>query len=728
MKQVLLDLQSGSISVEEVPAPALTRGILVRNCCSVISAGTESSLINLAGKTLIGKAQERPDLFQKVINVAKKDGILSAYEQAMSRLSKPEPLGYSSAGVVTGTNVPEFSPGDRVACAGAGFANHAEYISVPKNLAIKIPDNVTMEDAAFTTIGSIAMQGIRNAEITVGERIVVIGLGLLGLITIQIAKAAGCRVYGIDVDPKKIALSLELGADNASNYENIVEKVHAFSSFGADKVIITAATSSNGPIETAGDLVRNKGRVVAVGAVGLAIPRDKYYEKEAEFVVSKSYGPGRYDRNYEEKGIDYPINVRWTEKRNMESFLELLSQGKINLAKIVTHTFPIEKAVQAYELIESRKEPYLGVLLTYADNKQETDPSVVYLKPAKQLRFSGHDKKTPTKTIGCIGAGIHATSTLYPNLAKLPVKLQGIATSTGLSGNASAKKFGFSYCTTDYKKILEDKAIDGVIIATRNDLHAKMTIEALEAGKDVFVEKPLATTIADLQLVKEAWEKSGRKIMVGFNRRHSPYITAIKRFYRHRTSPLIINYRINAGKIPDEHWVHDEEQGGGMLISEVCHFVDTMQYLCGAEPVSVYARSPDYPDPRTSLDNLQVLLSFKNGSTGTITYTTTGDSAYSKELVEVFGDQSVAMLRDYRELSIVKNGKTLSKKSYFSVNKGIMEELQAFVSGNVPDFKEAVLTTLTIFKIEESLKKQIPVSISAVNTSDQDSRSLHESG
>lgn len=712
MKQVLLDLQSGLISVEEVPAPALTKGVIVRNCCSVISAGTESSLIHLAGKSLLGKAQERPDLFQKVINVAKKDGILSAYEQAMSRLSKPEPLGYSCAGIVTNTNVPDFSLGDRVACAGAGLANHAEYVSVPKNLVVRIPDNVTMEDAAFTTIGSIAMQGIRNAEITVGERIVVIGLGLLGLITIQIAKASGCRVYGIDVDPKKIALALELGADYSSNYDNIIEKIHTFSSFGADKVIITAATSSNGPIETAGDLVRTKGRVVAVGAVGMNIPRDKYYEKEAEFVVSKSYGPGRYDKNYEEKGIDYPINVRWTEKRNMESFLELISQRKMNLAKIVTHTFTIETAVEAYDLIESRKEPYLGVLLTYSD-KKGADPAVVHMEnaPIQKTFFGGSGKKSPIKTVGCIGAGIHAMSTLYPNLKKLPVELKGIATSTGLSGKSAAKKIGFRYCTTDYKKILEDTTINAVIIATRNDLHAKMAIEALEAGKDVFVEKPLATNITNLHAVKEAWEKSGRMIMVGFNRRHSPYIKKIKEFYQGRASPLMINYRVNAGQIPKEHWAHDEEQGGGMLISEVCHFVDTMQYLCGSPPWSVYARSPEFSDPGKSLDNLQVLLSFKDGSTGTITYATTGDNAYSKEQVEVFCDQSVAMLRDYRELTFVKNGKTRTLKNHFSQDKGILEELQTFISGDVPDFNESVFTTLAIFAIQESLNKNVPINI-----------------
>lgn len=464
MKQILLDLNSGILFLEEVPVPKPSRGVVVQNHYSAISAGTESSLISLAQKSKLAMAQERPDLVKKVIDKAKTDGILSAYHQAMSRLSKPEPLGYSCAGVVTDSDITEFSVGDRVACGGAGYASHAEYVSVPKNLCVKIPDNVSFRDASFTTIGAIAMQGIRNAEVTVGEKIAVIGLGLIGLLTIQIAKAAGCKVYGIDVDPKKIELARELGADATSNYENLQEKFLAFSSFGADKVIITAATASNGPVETAGDLVRTGGKVIAVGAVGMNLPREKYYNKEAEFVVSRSYGPGRYDRNFEERGIDYPIYVRWTEKRNMEAFLDLLSDNKIKLEKIITHVFDINNVVEAYDLINARKEPFLGVVLSYDTTKIKQisglDLHTVHLEQGSGT-LQKTSKSKPLKTIGCIGAGIHATSTLYPYLVKLPVRLKGIATATGLSAAAAGKKFGFEYCTTDYQKILNDPDIDG---------------------------------------------------------------------------------------------------------------------------------------------------------------------------------------------------------------------------------------------------------------------------
>lgn len=723
MKQVLLDLNNGKISVEEVPVPSLTKGVVVQNCYSLISAGTEASLLSLADKSKLGKARERPDLAKKVINKAKTDGVISAYEQAMSRLSKPEALGYSCAGVVTDSNVAEFKVGDRVACAGVGYASHAEYVSVPKNLTVKMPDNVSFEDASFTTVGAIAMQGIRNAEVTVGERIAVIGLGLVGLITVQIAKAAGCRVYGIDVDPKKIALALELGADQASNYDGLEDKVKSFSQFGADKVIITAATSSNGPIEVAGDLVRNKGRVVAVGAVGMNIPRDKYYEKEAEFVVSKSYGPGRYDRSYEEKGIDYPIYVRWTEKRNMESFLELISEGKINLEKIVTHTFGVSQAVEAYDLISSRKEPYLGVLLKYDTTSSNDNSKMVHLNPAKlnkkqnvkiNFNLSGNPKSnSPIKNIGCIGAGIQAMSALYPNLKKLPVELKGLATSTGLSAQSAGKKFGFSYCTTDYKKILEDSEIDAVIIATRNDLHAKMTIEALEAGKDVFVEKPLATNVEDLETVVEAWKNSENKVQVGFNRRYSSLTNQLRDFFKNRSSPMVIHYRVNAGSIPSDLWVNDEEQGGSMLISECCHFVDYILCLTGAKPVEVYAKSID-PTNTVSINrfsNLQIVISLDDGSIGTITYTTLGDKAYSKEQIEVFCDNMVGVLTDFRELRLVKNGKKSKTKMRLSQDKGFLEELDFFLKSSEDNFLDSLASTLLTLNSQESVEQGLSVAI-----------------
>ncbi len=710
MKQVLLDLQDGKISVENIPIPALKKGVIVQNHFSLISAGTESSLINLAGESLIGKARSRPDLFKKVKDAAKRDGILSAYEQAMSRLAKPEPLGYSSAGVVIESNIEEFKVGDRVACAGSGYACHAEYVYIPKNLCVKVSESVPLEDAAFTTVGAIAIQGIRNAKVTLGEKVVVIGLGLIGLLTIQILKSSGCTVLGIDVNEKKITLAKDLGADTIATPDVAADALNTFSEFGADAVIITAATKSNIPIEQAGKFVREKGRVVVVGSVGLHIPREIFYEKEAELVVSRSYGPGRYDREYEEKGFNYPIYVRWTEKRNMQTFVDLLAQNKIRLHKLITHKFPIEQAPKAYDIIREGNEPYIGILLNYDILNTEKPQNIVYLgsnrknKPKKTI--------TPISSIGFIGGGIQAINALLPNLKKFPVELKGLATTTGISSFSVAKKFGFEYCTTDYKKILNDESIHGVIIATRNDTHAKIAIEAMGAGKRVFVEKPLAINLEELYSISQAWKKTGTNIMVGFNRRYSPDIQKIKEKYLARSSPLVMNYRINAGQIPNAHWVHDSEQGGGMLISEMCHFVDTLQYIAGSNPTQVYAISPQFKKASKYSDNLQVMILFEDGSTGSIVYVTIGDNAYSKEQLEVFGEQSVAMLKDYRELTFVKGGIFSSSKNRMKVDKGIYGEMDAFLKGEVPDFSYSLMTTLTILKIEESLKIRKPIEIS----------------
>lgn len=717
MKQLLLDLQNGEVCIEDVPLPVLKNGVIVETAYSLISAGTEGALLSLAGKSLLGKARERPDLANKVIAKMKTDGVLSGYQQAMSRLAKPEPLGYSCAGVVTQTNVSDFSIGDRVACAGAGYANHAEMNYIPKNLCVRVPDAVSLRDASFTTVGAIAMQGVRNARIQVGEATVVIGLGLIGLLTVQILKAAGCRVLAIDVDQKKIALATDLGADVATNYDNITGKMESFSSFGADAVIITAATKSNGPVELAGDLVRQQGRVVAVGMVGMELPREKYYDKEAEFVVSRSYGPGRYDRQYEEKGIDYPIAVRWTERRNMESFLGLLAEGKVSLDRLITHEFSGDDAVAAYDLIEKRKEPFIGVVLRYDGESERKSASIVHIA-------QGTGKKAPAEGVvrlGCIGAGIQALSALFPQFSKLPVHLTGLATATGLSGTSVAKKYGFEYCTTDYHEILKDEKTDAVIISTRNDLHAQMAIEAMRAGKRVFVEKPLATTMEDLERVVSVWKECGGQLQVGFNRRYSPLTRQLTDFFKERSSPMVIHYRVNAGPIPPDLWVNDAEQGGGMLISECCHFIDYILCLTGARPVEVYAKSvlpggSGSGSEATSgsinrFSNLQIVISLDDGSIGTVTYTTLGDKAYSKEQIEVFCDGSVGVLTDFRELRLVKDGKEKKTKRWLSQDKGFFEELEGFVRGDTSDFYAAVDSTLVTFMAWESVEKGVSIPV-----------------
>jgi len=698
MKQVLLDLQSGSIRVEDVPVPAVTRGVVVENAYSLISAGTESSLINLAGESLIGKARARPDDVKKVLQKIGTDGPLPAYRQAMSRLAKPEPLGYSSAGTVVKTGVDDFEVGDRVACAGAGYAVHAEYVAVPKNLCVRIPDGVGLREAAFTTVGSIAMHGVRNAHVTVGENVAVIGLGLIGLLTVQILKAAGCRAIGIDIDREKLALAADLGADAVSNYDGLAERMKVFSPFGADAVVITAATPSSAPIEAAGRLVRDKGRVVVVGNVGMNVPRDIFYEKEAEVVVSRSYGPGRYDRNYEERGVDYPIYVRWTERRNMEAFLELVRQKRIDLDRLITHTFPLDSAPEAYDLISAGRERYIGILLQYSPNGAGASGTVT--------RLSGPvARKVPAgaRTIGCIGAGVHAQSALYPNLPGLPVNLAGVATATGLSAQSVAKKYGFAYCTTDYRAILDDPGIDAVLIATRNDLHAPMAIDALAAGKDVFVEKPLATDTEGLRGVVRAYSESENRLMVGFNRRYSPLARKMKEFFEKRSTPMVLHYRVNAGQIPPGHWVHDDEQGGGMLISECCHFFDLMQYLTGARPVQVYARAIEATGTLRKYDNFQATLAFADGSVGTVTYTTLGDRSYSKETVEVFCDNAVGRITDFRDLELRRDGKVARERRWLAQEKGFIEELRAFVKGEEADFAGSVATTLATFRAWESI-------------------------
>ena len=698
MKQVLLDLQSGSIRVEDVPVPAVTRGVVVENAYSLISAGTESSLINLAGESLIGKARARPDDVKKVLQKIGTDGPLPAYRQAMSRLAKPEPLGYSSAGTVVKTGTDDFEVGDRVACAGAGYAVHAEYVAVPKNLCVRIPDGVGLREAAFTTVGSIAMHGVRNAHVTVGENVAVIGLGLIGLLTVQVLKAAGCRAIGIDIDREKLALAADLGADAVSNYDGLAERMKVFSPFGADAVVITAATPSSAPIEAAGRLVRDKGRVVVVGNVGMNVPRDIFYEKEAEVVVSRSYGPGRYDRNYEERGVDYPIYVRWTERRNMEAFLELVRQKRIDLDRLITHTFPLDSAPEAYDLISAGRERYIGILLQYSPNGAGASGTVT--------RLSGPvARKVPAgaRTIGCIGAGVHAQSALYPNLPGLPVNLAGVATATGLSAQSVAKKYGFAYCTTDYRAILDDPGIDAVLIATRNDLHAPMAIDALAAGKDVFVEKPLATDTEGLRGVVRAYSESENRLMVGFNRRYSPLARKMKGFFEKRSTPMVLHYRVNAGQIPPGHWVHDDEQGGGMLISECCHFFDLMQYLTGARPVQVYARAIEATGTLRKYDNFQATLAFADGSVGTVTYTTLGDRSYSKETVEVFCDNAVGRITDFRDLELRRDGKVARERRWFAQEKGFIEELRAFVKGEEADFAGSVATTLATFRAWESI-------------------------
>lgn len=706
MKQVLQHVRSGKLELAEVPAPyAKSGGVVVRNAASLISAGTERMMIDFAGKSMIGKARERPDLVKQVLDKVKKEGLVPTIETVMTRLDQPMPLGYSCAGVVehVGRGAEEFRVEDRVACAGAGYASHAHAVFVPKNLTVPIPDNVSFEDASYVTLGAIALQGVRIAEVQLGERIAVIGLGLLGQLTVQILKASGCQVIGIDLDPSKIALARELGADVAvSRSEDVEGAVAAFTSaVGVDSVIITAATDSNDPIELAGDICRDRGIVSMVGAVKMDIPRKVYYEKELQLRLSRSYGPGRYDPQYEEKGYDYPISyVRWTERRNMEEFLRLVSSGQVTPARLTTHRFEINDAEKAYEIVTGEdKQPFMGVVLTYDGDSKAAPVRRIELKPRAPVAGK--------VGVGFIGAGNFAKGILLPRFKSASdATLVGVSTATGMNAKATGEKYGFQYCTTDTPQLLADDSVDAVVIATRHGSHAKFAADALRAGKAVFVEKPLAIDEAGLQRVLEAQQESGQLLTVGFNRRFSPLVAEMKQFFA-AGQPLAVQYRVNAGPIPADTWIHDPEDGGGRIIGEVCHFIDLVQFLTGDQLVEVFAHSLGGSTAELR-DTVTVTLRYRNGSIASINYFSTGDKSFPKEMVEVFGSGGIAVLDDFRRLTLTRNG---SKKNIKRVSqeKGFDQEVAAFLTavkgGAAPiPLESLVSTTRATFAIEESLR------------------------
>ncbi len=712
MKQVIQHFRSGLLRVEEVPETICRPGgILVSNVVSLISAGTEKMTVDLARKSLLGKARERPDLVRQVLQKLKRDGLMSTMRTVRARLETPVALGYSCAGIVceVGPGAKEFQVGDRVACAGMNYASHAETVFIPRNLAVKMPAETGFDEAAFVTLGAIALQGVRTAEARLGETVAVIGLGLIGQLTVQILKAAGCRVIGIDLDQSKISLATELGADAAIRRDEDVEGLirRLTDGLGVDAVIITAAAESNDPVELAGAIARDRAIISVVGAVGLSIPRKQYYEKELQLRLSRSYGPGRYDRQYEELGIDYPVGyVRWTERRNMQEFLRLTSERRVRLERLITHRFPIMLAEEAYEIVTGqRREDFLGVLLDYDRERSRRVPvSSVMLTP--QTKRQGDGKIG----IGMIGAGNFARSVLLPRLAaNRRVALRSVATATGKNGFTLAKQYGFTTCTTDYHEVLADDNVDAVIITTRHDTHARMAAAALLAGKDVFVEKPLAIDIDDLNGLATAVAERNGRVMVGFNRRFSPLSAELRNFFR-EAGPLAIVCRINAGAIPAESWIQGDE-GGGRILGEVCHFVDYLQFLTGADPVEVFGlRHPAGPD------TVSILLRMSDGSTGTIAYLANGDRGVAKERIEVYAGGRTAILDDFRRLDLWHDGRCRTVKR-MAQEKGFDEEIAAFLDAvgqrrPMPiTWESLLLTTLTTLRIEESIRTGVPVRI-----------------
>jgi predicted dehydrogenase len=712
MKQVVQYVRSRRLEVVEAPRSRCASGsVLVRNAASLISAGTERSDIDFAQKSLVDKARSRPDLVRQVVEQVKKDGLLPTLEAARERLDKHIRLGYSCAGVVeeVGAGVEGFSVGDHVACAGQGYASHADIVVVPKNLVVRIPDGVSFDDAAYVTLGAIAVQGVRVADVRLGDNVAVIGLGLLGQLSVQILRTGGCRVIGIDLDPAKVRHALELGADAAVvRTDDVLAAVKDFSDgFGVDAVVIAAATSSNDPIELAGEICRDRGRVSMVGAVRMDVPRTSFYGKELELRLSRSYGPGRYDPEYEQKGRDYPIGyVRWTERRNMQEFLRLVARGDVTPSRLTTHRVPIDRAADAYEVITGATgETFLGVLLTYPDAPAPRVTRMELRAPRAPAGRAG---------IGFIGAGSFGKDVLLPRFrASEGAELVGIATATGLSARTTGDKFGFRYCTTDAQQLLVDTEIHGVVVATRHASHPHFTAQALRAGKAVFVEKPLAIDEAGLQQVLEAQAETGGLIAVGFNRRFSPLAERLRAEFA-AAGPIAIQYRVNAGPIPGEHWIHDPEDGGGRIVGEVCHFLDFAQFLTGDEPVEVFAQALGGPAGATR-DTLSIVLRFAGGSVASINYFATGDKSVPKEHVEVYGGGAVGILDDFRRLTIARGGKRQEWKPR-TQEKGFDQEIAAFVAalrgGPAPiPLESLVLTTRASFAVEEALRAGAPVRV-----------------
>lgn len=688
MKQLLQNLKNGETLVVEVPVPNPQPGeVLVRTAASLVSAGTERTLVSFAEKSLLGKARSRPDLVRQVMDKARREGLLTTLDAAFNRLEQPMPLGYSSAGTIValGPGVEGLQVGQRVACAGGNYAVHAEYASIPRNLITPLPDEVDFESAAFTTLGAIALHGFRLAEPQLGERVAIIGLGLLGLLAVGIAQAAGCHVLGIDLDPRRVDLARRMGA-TAVGREGAEEAAQGFSrGRGCDAILICADTSSADPVELAGVIARDRARVVAVGAVGLQIPRKIYYEKELSFVNSRSYGPGRYDPAYEEGGQDYPLGyVRWTEGRNLEAFVELLANRRVDVHPLITHRFPIDQAPQAYDLITGKRgEQFLGVLLTYPAGEAEHPVRRVALSPATHASAQPGSKVDVVR-LGVLGAGNFATAVMLPALKTTPgVELVGLVSASGLNAQAAGKRFGFQYAASDEAEILADPRVNTVAILTRHNLHAAQVIAALNAGKHVFCEKPLALDEAELEeiqaLVASLADGQGSMLMVGFNRRFAPLAVELKRFLEGRGEPLAAHYRVNAGYIPPSHWVHDPEQGGGRIIGEGCHFVDFLTYLVGQPPCAVTAHG--LPDgSRYREDNVVMTFAFPDGSLGTVSYLANGDKAFPKERVEVFCGGRTAALDDFRSLEMVRDGARRVLRSRLRQDKGHRAEWLAFSS------------------------------------------------
>lgn len=704
MEQLTQKLGSGEMVIQELPMPQLSLGmVLVKNHYSIISAGTEGSTVKAARKSLIGKAKEKPQQVKQVLDVLKKQGIVQTYRAVMKKLDAYSPLGYSCAGEVIGVadDVVEFKVGDFVACAGAGYANHAEIVSVPVNLCVKLKADADLSHACYNTLGAIALQGVRQADMRLGETCAVIGLGLIGQLACLELKASGVNVIGVDISDSAVKTAEIHCTDLAyvRNTPGIEDKILDYTGgVGVDAVIIAAATSSLDPVNFAGAICRKKGRVVILGAVPTGFDRDPYYyKKELELKMSCSYGPGRYDMDYEENGLDYPVAyVRWTEKRNMEAFQQLLYSKKINLDYLTTHRFKFEDAPKAYDIVVNHTEPYLGILLEYD-----------YAKEHGLTSIKVHDSiKADKINIGFIGAGSYAQGNLLPNLpSESKVGRIAVMTNSGTTAKRVAEKYNFTYCTSNEQDILQNKDINTLFIATRHDTHAKYVIDGLKSDKNIYVEKPLCLTIEELTEIEQLVSEKHCGVMIGFNRRFSPFAKLLKN--KVGDGKMAMMYRINAGYIPADSWIQDIRIGGGRIIGEVCHFIDFMTFMCGSIPYKVSASAMS--DAQGLNDTVNIIVDFKNGSTGVVAYYANGSKILNKEYFEVYASGMTGIIYDFKRCEIY--GKRIDKHSLSVQDKGQKNMMREFFNslenGQMPIpmeeiFSVAKATFAAVKSIQES--------------------------
>ena len=703
MKQIIQDLKNGNTLLEDVPAPLLRKGhVLIKTRVSLVSLGTEKMLVEFGKGNLLAKARQQPDKVKQVLEKIQTDGLFPTLEAVFNKLDEPLPLGYCNAGEVlaVGDGVTEFKVGDRVASNG----QHAEVVCIPKNLCAKIPDEVSYEEAAFTVIGAIGLEGIRLANPTMGETVVVIGLGLIGLITAELLVANGCKVIGFDVDDAKIkiARSKNIDAFNASTVNVVKTTEQLTNEVGADAVIITASAKNNDIIHQAAEMSRKRGRIILVGVIGLDLQRADFYKKELSFQVSCSYGPGRYDENYEQRGIDYPLPyVRWTQKRNFETILDAIAKKRLNVNDLITEKIQLEDYQQIYNSIGSGS---IASLLIYPENSRQDLLSSVISSTTQSFQSS-------KGIIGIIGAGNFTKMTLLPALKKSNPQLKYISSAGGLTAKALANKYSFANSTSDYKEILKDEAVDLVMITTRHDLHAKMVIESIKAGKHVFVEKPLAIYSEELDAIIQTYQEqlangNGKSLTVGFNRRFSPFVQKAKQLLGQGKIPMNIVATMNAGYISQEVWVQNRETGGGRIIGEACHYIDLMIALTGSK-VTAVMMSALGTQPDETTDNAIITLQFESGAQGVINYFSNGNKAYAKERVEIYAQGKTLILDNFRKLQGFgfKGFKTLSTAQDKGHSNQFGKLLEMVKNGGNPliPFDEIVNTTRASFAALESL-------------------------